>query len=172
MLVGSGEGVGVADGVADAVGAGAVSPCPRDGAPGPEKLPIVVHCRSAREALARLFVEERAGETGGVLHCFSEDPPFARFCLDQGFYVSFSGIITFPKAEAIREAARSVPLDRLLVETDAPFLAPVPFRGRRNEPSLVAEVTRAIARLRNELEETVAAATSANFDRLFSRAAS
>lgn len=132
-------------------------------------LPLIVHCRNAREEIQRIFVEEKARDVGGVLHCFSEDPAFARFCVAQGFYVSFSGIVTFPRSTTIREAARVVPLDRLLAETDSPFLAPIPFRGRRNEPSLVKEVTQALATLRGEPVEDVAAATVENFDRLFGR---
>jgi len=131
--------------------------------------PLVIHCRNARDDLRALLTEERASEAGGVLHCFSEDEDFARFCLDLGLYVSFSGIVTFKKAEGIREAAKVVPLDRLLVETDSPFLAPVPHRGRRNEPALVVEVTRFVADLKGLPIEQVAEAVSANFDRLFAR---
>ncbi|HZI94761.1 MAG TPA: TatD family hydrolase [Patescibacteria group bacterium] len=131
-------------------------------------LPLIVHCRDAREQMKQLFVEEGAREAGGVLHCFSEDADFARFCLEQGFFVSFSGIVTFKKAEQIRDAAKLVPLDSLLVETDAPYLAPVPHRGRRNEPSHVVEVARFVAQLKAIPPEALAAATSANFDRLFS----
>jgi len=131
------------------------------------RLPVVVHCRNAKDELGRILVEEKAFEAGGVLHCFSEDVDFARFCLDQGFHVSFSGIITFKNAAPIREAARIVPLDRLLVETDAPYLAPVPLRGRRNEPAFVVETVRAVAAIKQVALEEIAAATSANFDRLF-----
>jgi TatD DNase family protein len=132
-------------------------------------LPLIVHCRNARDAMRRIFLEEGAREAGGVLHCFSEDAEFARFCLDQGFYVSFSGIVTFPKADAIRAAAKLVPPDRLLVETDAPYLAPVPHRGKRNEPAFVAVVTRFVAELKGLPPETLADATAGNFERLFSR---
>ncbi|HET9480479.1 MAG TPA: TatD family hydrolase [Candidatus Polarisedimenticolia bacterium] len=132
-------------------------------------LPLIVHCRNAREQLRRLLVEEGAGETGGVLHCFSEDAEFAGVCLDLGFYISFSGIVTFGTAGAIREAARTVPLDRLLVETDAPYLAPVPYRGRRNEPAHVVQTARFVAGLRGVPIEAIAQATSRNFDTLFGR---
>jgi TatD DNase family protein len=135
------------------------------------RLPLVIHCREAREELAAILEEERAGEAGGMLHCFSEDAAFARRCLDLGFHVSFSGIVTFRKAEAIREAARLVPLDRLLVETDAPYLAPEPHRGRRNEPGHVAAVARFLASLRGESFETLAEATALNARRLFARGA-
>ena len=131
------------------------------------RLPVIVHCRNARDEIRRIFLEEGAGQTGGVLHCFSEDVAFARFCVESGFHVSFSGIVTFKNASSIRAAAAEVPLDRLLVETDAPFLAPVPHRGRRNEPMLVVDVARFVAGLRSVPVETIAAATSTNFDRLF-----
>ncbi|HKY31947.1 MAG TPA: TatD family hydrolase [Candidatus Polarisedimenticolia bacterium] len=130
-------------------------------------LPLVVHCREAREDVAGILAGERAGEVGGMLHCFSEDEPFARVCLELGFHVSFSGIVTFRNAEPIRQAARAVPLDRLLVETDAPYLAPEPVRGRRNEPARVADVARFLATLRGESFEELAAATASNFRRLF-----
>lgn len=133
------------------------------------RLPLVVHTRKATEDLRRILLEERAHEAGGMLHCFSEDAGFARWCLDQGFHVSFSGIVTFPRAEAIREAARLVPLDRLLVETDSPYLAPVPHRGGRNEPAFVTDVARCLAGLKGVSLEVLAAATAANFDRLFGR---
>lgn len=134
-------------------------------------LPLVVHCRNARDDIRRIFLEEKAHETGGVLHCFSEDAEFARFCVDTGFHVSFSGILTFKKAEEIREAAKVVPLERLLVETDAPFLAPVPYRGRRNEPAHVVDVTKALADLRGIGAEELAELTAAAFERLFTKKA-
>jgi TatD DNase family protein len=131
------------------------------------RLPLVIHCRSARQELRSVMEGEGAREAGGMLHCFSEDATFARFCLDQGFHVSFSGIVTFKNAAEIREAARIVPLDRLLVETDSPYLAPVPHRGRRNEPALVAEVARAVASLKGMPMEAVSEATRRNFEALF-----
>ncbi len=135
------------------------------------RLPLVIHCRRAREQLGSLLVEERAFEAGGMLHCFSEDARFARFCLDLGFFISFSGIVTFKNAEEIREAVRIVPMDRLLVETDAPYLAPVPHRGRRNEPALVVEVARAVAALKAVPYEELAGSVVENYRRLFARAA-
>jgi TatD DNase family protein len=131
------------------------------------RLPLVIHCREARGDLAAILEEERAGEAGGMLHCFSEDADFARRCLDLGLHISFSGIVTFRKADAIREAARMVPLDRLLVETDAPYLAPEPHRGRRNEPARVTDVARFLAAMRGETFERVAEATWANAEKLF-----
>ncbi|MGH9869253.1 MAG: TatD family hydrolase [Candidatus Polarisedimenticolia bacterium] len=130
-------------------------------------LPLVIHCRAARQDLAAILEEERVSEVGGMLHCFSEDAPFARRCLDLGLHVSFSGIVTFKKADEIRDAARLVPLDRLLVETDAPYLAPEPRRGGRNEPARVADVARALAAFRGEPYERLAEATAANAERLF-----
>jgi len=130
-------------------------------------LPLIIHCRNAREDMATLLDGDDAREAGGVLHCFSEDAAFARHCLDRGFHVSFSGILTFRNAGAIRDAAALVPLDRLLVETDSPYLAPVPHRGRRNEPAHVVEVARQIAALKRVPLEKVAEATRENFDRLF-----
>ena len=131
--------------------------------------PLIIHCRNARDDLRAIMVEERAGEAGGMLHCFTEDADFARFCLDQGFWVSFSGIITFGGAEGIREAARIVPLDRLLVETDSPYLAPVPHRGTRNEPARAADVARFVARLKGVSEEELGGRVVEGFGRLFAR---
>ena len=132
-------------------------------------LPLVVHCRKARDELSRILVEEKARDAGGVIHCFTEDAAFARFCLGLGFYVSFSGILTFKNAEEIRAAAKVVPLDRILVETDSPYLAPAPHRGRRNEPARVVDVARAVAELRNMTLADFASATSSNFEALFAR---
>jgi len=132
-------------------------------------LPLIVHCRSAREDMERILDGEDARQAGGVLHCFSEDADFARFCLDRGFHISFSGILTFKNAGAIRDAAAVVPLDRILVETDAPYLAPVPHRGRRNEPAHVVEVTRYLAALKRVPVDRLAEATMENFGRLFGR---
>ena len=129
--------------------------------------PIVIHTREAEEDTFRILTEEAAGEVGGVFHCFTGDPTMARRALDAGFHLSLAGIVTFPRAAELHEVARIVPLDRLLVETDSPFLAPVPHRGTRNEPANVVHVAAAIARLRNESLETVAVAAHQNFLRLF-----
>ncbi|HEY3175895.1 MAG TPA: TatD family hydrolase [Candidatus Polarisedimenticolia bacterium] len=131
------------------------------------RLPLIIHTRDAAGDLRRILEEEDARDVGGVLHCFSEDAGFARFCLDIGFYVSFSGIITFRKADLIREACRIVPLERMLIETDSPYLAPIPHRGKRNEPALVAEVARFAAELRGIAVPDLADAVSTGFDRLF-----
>jgi len=111
--------------------------------------------------------EEGAGEAGGVMHCFTETWEVARAALDLGFHISMSGIVTFKNARELKDVASRVPLDRLLVETDSPYLAPVPFRGKRNQPAYVAQVAAEIARLRGVSIETIAAATSENFFRLF-----
>lgn len=129
--------------------------------------PLVVHTRDARAETLALLREEADPEVGGVLHCFTEDWATASAGLDLGFYISFSGIVTFRNAAALREVAARVPLDRLLVETDAPWLAPVPYRGKTNRPQYVAAVARCIAGLR-ELDETAFnAQVAANFSRLF-----
>ncbi|HLU76985.1 MAG TPA: TatD family hydrolase [Burkholderiales bacterium] len=132
--------------------------------------PLIVHTRSAAEDTLRLLREERAEEAGGVLHCFTESQEVADAALEMGFYISFSGIVTFKNAVALKEVARRVPLDRMLIETDSPFLAPVPHRGKTNEPAYVRHVAEEIARLRDEPLETIAAATTANFFRLFAAA--
>lgn len=131
-------------------------------------LPVIVHSRDAAAETLAIIRDELAGyETGGVFHCFSYDLDVARQALELGFLVSFSGIVTFKSAEGIREAARELPLDAILVETDCPFLAPVPHRGKRNEPAFVREVAAEIARLRGAPFEEIARATSSNFERLF-----
>lgn len=130
-------------------------------------LPIVIHTREAEEDTFRILAEEGAGDTGGVFHCFTGDRVMARRALDAGFHLSLAGIVTFPKAEELREVARLVPLDRLLIETDSPFLAPVPHRGTRNEPARVVHVAEAIAAARGMRVRAVASATEANFVRLF-----
>src|SRR5471030_2223326 len=129
--------------------------------------PVIVHTRDARQDTLDILKEEIAGECGGVLHCFTEDLPTAEFLLDLGFYISFSGIVTFKNAEALREAARYVPLERLLVETDSPYLAPVPYRGKENQPAYVRDVADYMATLKGITVEQLAAATTANFGRLF-----
>ncbi len=127
-------------------------------------VPVVVHTRAADDETASILEEEGAGETGGVIHCFSGGHSLAQRALALGFYLSFSGILTFPKADVIREVAREAPLDRILVETDSPFLAPKPFRGKRNEPAYVVEVARALAELRGVTTSEIAAATRRNLD--------
>jgi TatD DNase family protein len=129
--------------------------------------PVVVHVREADQACARILQEERVPEAGGVIHCFTGDARAARAYLDLGLHISVAGVVTFRTAEAIREAVRIVPRDRLLVETDCPFLAPVPHRGRRNEPAFVVETARKVAELWGTTLEEVAAATTANVKRLF-----
>jgi TatD DNase family protein len=129
--------------------------------------PLVVHTRSSADDTLRIMREEHASEVGGVMHCFSESWEVAQAAIDQGFHISFSGIVTFKNAKALKEVAQKVPLDRMLIETDAPYLAPMPHRGKRNEPSYVPFVAHEIARLRGESVETIAQATSRNFFRLF-----
>lgn len=132
--------------------------------------PLIIHTRAASADTLRLLREESAEEVGGVFHCFTEDMDTARQALDLGFMISFSGIVTFKNAVALKEVAAAVPLDRILVETDAPYLAPVPHRGKTNEPSYVRHVAVEIARLKGLSLEAIAEATTANFFRLFSTA--
>jgi TatD DNase family protein len=129
--------------------------------------PLIVHTRSAAEDTLRVMREERASEVSGVMHCFTESWEVAANALEMGFYISFSGIVTFKNALALKEVARRVPLDRILIETDAPYLAPVPHRGKANEPAYVRHVAEEIARLREIPLETVACETTRNFSRLF-----
>ena len=131
------------------------------------RLPIVIHTREAEDETFRILKEESAGEIGGVFHCFTGDRAMARRALDAGFHISLAGIVTFPKALELQEVAKIVPLDRLLVETDSPFLAPVPHRGSRNEPAHVVRVAEMIATLRGVASEAIAAAALENFRRLF-----
>ena len=134
-------------------------------------VPLVIHARDADEDVARILAEEHAdGAFAFVLHCFSSGPVLAEASLALGGYVSFSGMLTFPKAEAIRAVAASVPPDRLLVETDAPYLAPVPHRGRRNEPAYVAHTAARLAALRGMSPEALAELTTQNFRTLFRKA--
>ncbi|OAM30883.1 MULTISPECIES: TatD family hydrolase [Eikenella] len=128
-------------------------------------LPLVVHTRDAADDTMRLLREHQAH--AGVIHCFTEDVRIAKLALDLGFYISFSGIVTFKNATAIQEAARYVPLDRLLVETDSPYLAPVPKRGKTNEPAYVRHTAAFVAQLRGDTLENIAQATTANCLRLF-----
>jgi TatD DNase family protein len=129
--------------------------------------PLVIHTRSAAEDTLRIMAEEGARDAGGVMHCFTETWDVAKAALDLGFHISFSGIVTFRNAADLKEVARRVPLDRLLIETDSPYLAPVPHRGKRNHPALVVHVAEEIARLRGLAVDDVGAVTSANFFRLF-----
>lgn len=129
--------------------------------------PLVVHTRSASADTVAILREEGRGEATGVFHCFTETAEVARAALDLGFYISFSGILTFRNAEDLREVARFVPLDRLLIETDSPYLAPVPHRGKPNQPAYVPFVAQQLAQLRQTRVEAIAEATSDNFERLF-----
>ena len=129
--------------------------------------PLIVHTRRANHDTISIMREEGASDAGGVMHCFSEDWPTAKAALDLGFYVSISGIVTFKNADTVREVARNVPSDRLLVETDAPYLAPVPHRGHTNEPAFVADTARFLAELRGVDLETLAQQTTDNFFELF-----
>jgi len=129
--------------------------------------PLIVHTRSASEDTVAVLHDEGAREAGGVFHCFTETMEVARAALDLGFMVSFSGILTFRNAEALREVARFVPLDRCLIETDSPYLAPVPHRGKVNSPAWVPHVATKLAEIKQVSLERVAEATSLNFARLF-----
>lgn len=132
--------------------------------------PLIIHTRDAAADTLRLMREESADEVGGVMHCFTETREVAAQALELGFYISFSGIVSFKTAESLREVARFVPSDRLLVETDAPYLAPVPFRGKTNQPAYVRHVAEAVATARGETLQAVADATTRNFFQLFKHA--
>lgn len=135
-------------------------------------LPLIVHARDADDDTVALLREEaKAGAFPGVIHCFTAGPALAEAALEIGFYISLAGIITFKKAEDIRETVRNVPLDRLLVETDSPFLAPVPKRGKPNEPSYVVHTAEKLAEIKDLSMAELASQTTENFDRLFSKAA-
>jgi TatD DNase family protein len=131
------------------------------------KLPIVVHDRDAHRETLSILREEKASEIGGVIHCFSGDYTMASKCFDMGFYISIPGTVTFRKAHTLQEVVKRSPLDRMLIETDAPFLAPVPFRGKRNEPSYVRYVAEALAHLKGISLEEVSRITSSNTLSLF-----
>jgi TatD DNase family protein len=132
-------------------------------------LPIVVHTREADDETAAILEDEGARETGGVIHCFTGGHELARRALALGFLISFSGILAFPRSDVIQQVAAQVPEDRLLVETDAPFLAPPPHRGKRNEPAFVVEVARKLASLRGASEQAIGEAARRNYARLFRR---
>lgn len=129
--------------------------------------PLIIHTRAAAADTLRLMREERAAEVGGVMHCFTETAEVARQALDLGFHISFSGIVTFKNAVELQATAATVPLERLLIETDAPYLAPVPHRGKSNEPAFVPFVAHKLGRLRQVDTAQLATATSDNFYRLF-----
>lgn len=132
--------------------------------------PLVIHTRSAADDTLRVMREERADEARGVMHCFTESWDVAAAAIDLGFYISLSGIVTFKNAKDLQDVARRLPLDRMLIETDSPYLAPVPFRGKTNEPAFVSHVAAKVAELRGASVEEIGAATSANFFRLFDAA--
>ncbi len=132
------------------------------------KLPVVIHDRDAHRETLDILKEEKASEVGGVIHCFSGDYQMASACMDMGFYISVPGTVTFTKAQTLQEVVRRIPLERILIETDCPFLAPVPFRGKRNEPAFVQYVARAIADIKKVDFETVAEVTSRNACSVFS----
>lgn len=134
-------------------------------------LPLIVHARDADDDTVRVLREEHAaGAFPGVIHCFTAGPALAEAALEIGFAISLAGIVTFKKAEELRETVRRVPLDRLLVETDAPYLAPVPYRGKTNEPAFVTHTAAKLAELKEVTPEELAVATTANFFRLFGKA--
>ena len=133
--------------------------------------PVIVHTRNARQDTIDIIREESDPDVAGVLHCFTESREMAHAALDMNFYISFSGIITFKNAADLREVVASVPLDRMLVETDSPYLAPVPFRGKKNEPKYVVEVAQCVADIKGISFDEVVAQTAENFNRLFKLAA-
>jgi TatD DNase family protein len=132
--------------------------------------PLIIHMRDATEDTLRIMKEENAGEAGGVMHCFVEDWEVAKKALDLNFYISFSGIVTFNSAKDLKEVAKKVPVDKFLVETDSPYLAPVPFRGKPNQPAYVRHVAEHIAELRNSSLDEIGEITTDNFFTLFSHA--
>lgn len=129
--------------------------------------PLIIHTRSAAQDTLRIMAEEKAGEIGGVMHCFTENLDIAQAAIDLGFHISFSGIVTFKNATIIKEVAKNIPLDKILIETDSPYLAPTPFRGKTNQPAYVKHVAEEIAKLRNITLDEVGKATSQNFNQLF-----
>jgi len=129
--------------------------------------PVIIHMRDATNDTLSIMKEESAGDAGGVMHCFTEDWHTAKMALDLGFYISFSGIVTFKNAAAIQDAAKKIPLDRVLIETDAPYLAPVPMRGKKNEPSYLRHTAEFIASLRGISLDAAAEQTTNNFFTLF-----
>jgi TatD DNase family protein len=129
--------------------------------------PLMVHTRSAPDATLRILEEEGASQVGGIIHCFTENPAFAKRAIELNFYISFSGILTFPKkSEAIRETAASAPEDRILIETDSPFLAPIPYRGKQCEPAFVTHTAKCLAELRGCDVKHISSVTANNMETL------
>jgi TatD DNase family protein len=133
------------------------------------RLPVIVHTREADEDTIRILKDSGKGEIRGVFHCFTGNAALAAAALDLGFYLSFSGIVSFPKSDALRAVAASVPAERLLIETDSPYLAPAPHRGKRNEPALVVHVAEALAATRRTTPAAIVEQTAANFEALFGK---
>lgn len=131
------------------------------------KLPLIIHSREAKEDTVRVLDDENAKEVGGVIHCFTEDWDMAKRCIDLGFMISFSGIVTFKNAKTLQEVAKKIPPEFMLIETDTPYLAPVPYRGKVNQPAYVKHVAEFIADLRGDSFEDVAKITTDNFYRIF-----
>ncbi len=129
--------------------------------------PLIIHTRDARADTISILKEEHGADVGGVMHCFTEDWDTAKAAMELGFYISFSGIVTFRNADELREVAKNVPLDRMLVETDSPWLAPVPYRGKSNEPKYLPDVGKFLAKIKNVDEMEMARITTENFKRLF-----
>lgn len=132
--------------------------------------PLIVHTRMAKEDTLRILREEKAHQVGGVFHCFTEDYDMASAAIDMGFYISISGIVTFNKAAELKEVVRRLPLERLLVETDSPYLAPIPYRGKENQPAYVRDVANYVGLLKGVSVDEVARVTTDNFFRLFAKA--
>lgn len=132
--------------------------------------PLIIHTRNAAEDTLRIMREEGAAEVGGVMHCFTESWAVAQAAIEMGFYISFSGIVTFKNAQALKQVAQLVPLDKILVETDSPYLAPIPFRGKTNQPGYVRHVAEEVARLRDIPLQQLIDATTVNFFTLFKHA--
>ncbi|MCK5308408.1 MAG: TatD family hydrolase, partial [Zetaproteobacteria bacterium] len=135
-------------------------------------MPLIIHSRDAKEDTLKILDEEHAAEAGGVMHCFTGDWDMARRAMDLNFYISFSGIVTFKSAQELQEVALKMPADRMLVETDCPYLAPVPHRGKPNQPAFVRHVAEFIAELRGESCEHIAEITTRNFETLFKQSES
>ena len=132
-----------------------------------QNMPLVIHSREAKDDTIKILQEENATQVGGIMHCFTEDLTMAKRAMDLGFYISFSGILTFNNAKQLQSVAKALPLDKILIETDSPFLAPTPFRGKPNQPKYVKHVANKLAEIKNCDLETIAQATTNNFFELF-----